>query len=172
MAYFCAMKQPLQRISLLVLALVLLLFGNSVRVWHFCCELCLEHSLEIMYSGNCGPVHSTCAAGDADDNASGHSCLAHPLSAATESGSEDAPWSSCAFHSELLPACYSETIEIPIENVLPSSKYLPVFQWLSALIRPLDLFKTTQAELSSLYPLFVWRSTGRDLLHLHCVLRC
>jgi hypothetical protein len=161
--YFCRMKQKLQGISLLVLALILLLFGNSVRVWHFCCELCRENSLEIMFQGNCEPVHHCCSAADAADPWLNHTLV--------DDNNTLPHNTSCSNTSGQAPGCYSETITIPFESSHKLIKFLPVGQFVQVLVLPLNLFKDAHTATTSFAPHIAARSSGRLLLSLHCVLR-
>lgn len=149
MNYFCSMKQGLKHLSLLLLALVLLLFGNSVSIWHFCCDLCRDRGVEIIAQGNCMPVH--------------HDCEGHEVKSADHT--------SCSFHSDQEAGCYSETLSIPYEFSSQTHKIFPVQQYIQLLIEPSVLFFVQDAGLFSFAPLIAARSSGRVLLSLHCILR-
>jgi len=50
-------KNRFKNIVLILISSLLFVFGNSVNIWHFCCDVCRDHANEVIINGDCSLYH-------------------------------------------------------------------------------------------------------------------
>jgi len=154
-------KSNIQTLLILFLASLIFMFGNSVNVWHYCCDLCQSHGPEIIENGLCHEESSKSCCKTTSDQQSSH------LPNCSNDGSSDQYIVQPDDH-----ACSLENISIFLDKQDFKTEHKTLSGKLFVLVANI-LFQFDQNQrptyqlTNSIHP----GLSGRQILALNCILR-
>jgi len=154
-------KSNLQIVLILFLASLIFIFGNSVNVWHYCCDLCQNNGPEVIENGICHEESSDLCCTTIPNQQSSH------LPNCYDDHSFDQHIGQAENHS-----CFLENISIFLDkqNFKTEHKILSheLFVFVASVLFQFDPYQSPCYQLTkSLHPPL----SGRQILTLNCILR-
>ena len=155
------MKNRFRNSILILISTLILVFGNSVNIWHFCCDVCRNNAVEIVSTGNCSHFQE-------QDNLN-KSQISRSLIHSRFCKGE------CPADTELeQESCYEDNYFITLDDQVFIPHLKPICQISSLFVLPANL-KQTESEFvfpnknpnSQTFP-----PLGKEILRNICILRC
>lgn len=152
-------KLNIKSTLLVFMALLVFLFGNSVNVWHHCCDMCFGHEHYVV-----SEVHSK-------EKGNESCCLGDRHLGVTENHMHECAGScdqTLRHHS-----CFLENVSIVLdENVSRSVQLIPSIFVYQAFLPTLSRFELDSPPLLLIYRSGLPPLEGRQILAKNCILRC
>jgi hypothetical protein len=155
-------KNRFKNIVLILVSALLLVFGNSVNIFHFCCDICRDHAKEVITSGDCSFYHEN------NDDFETTSLENHSIYCKGNCFADAAFQEDCGHESS-----YQECLSITLDNFKPDFNIKPIYTLLSTLVfvsfpKPAepDFINTHKFYYAEAFPL-----SGRQILDKNCTLR-
>lgn len=154
-------KSNIQIVLILFLASLIFLFGNSVNVWHYCCDLCQNQGPEVIENGIC------------HEKSSAPCCKTDPNQQSSHSSNCSKDHTSVQYIGQANDhACFLENISIflDIQDFKTEHKILShdLLMVVACVLFQFEPFQTPTYQLTnSLHPPL----SGRQILALNCILR-
>jgi len=156
------MKRCIKNTILITIAPLLLLFGNTVTICHFCCDACRSQGREIIAESQCHVLVREIQNAQNNNALQVHSAICHGncfADISLEQGDEHG-------------ACSEEIYSITLDNQTPDFRFdLPVGQ--SSSIIPQTFIRIEQEPILVNYNIIIQGIplSGRQILEKNCVSR-
>lgn len=155
------LKNCFRNSVLIFISALILVFGNSVNIWHFCCDVCRNNAVEVVSTGNCRHFQE-------QDN--------HKKSKAAQS----------LIHSRFCngecPAdmgldeesCYEEHYCMTLDDQVFIPHIKPILQISTLFVLPINLWFNEPESFFQNKNLYtgIFPPLGREILRSICILRC
>jgi hypothetical protein len=150
---------------LISISAILLIFGNSVNIWHFCCDICREHAMELIQDGDCSIYHENNTHSDC-----GSSKTVYNSRICDDKCSSDIFLREDCGHEisyeENISVILDDHITVPVIKVNENVMFTLVAQ-VSANISESGFLISNIIFNSVAFP-----KSGRQILQCHCIYRC